>query len=111
MISCRAALRLGMVMLFVALAATSIIFLKFGCSRPLFGKISWQKAKAILHDIKRGWISDPPGIPLYTLQGHDKHGLTLYHCIRETNSVEGGVHNPICRNFASLNASVELADA
>ena len=78
---------------------------------PLFGENSWQKAKAILHDVKRGWISDPPGIPLYTLQGHDKHGLTLYHCIRGTNSVEGGVHNPIRRNFASLNASVELADA
>ena len=77
---------------------------------PLFSEESWKKAKGVLHDVKMGWISDPQGIPLYTLLGHDQHGLALYHCIRGTNSVEGGVHNPIRRNFASLNASVELAD-
>jgi len=35
----------------------------------------------------------------------------LYHCIHGTNSVEGAIHNPIQRNFASLNASPVLADA
>ena len=78
---------------------------------PLFDEESWKKANCILHDVKRGWISDPPGIPLYTLLGYDQNGLAVYHCLRGTNSVEGGVHNPIWRNFASLNASVELADA
>ena len=77
---------------------------------PLFNDESWKKAKGILHDVKKGWISDTPGIPVYTFLGHDQNGLALYHCIRGTNSVEGGVHNPIRRNFASLNASVELAD-
>ena len=77
----------------------------------LFSEDSWKKARAVLHDVKMGWLSDPQGIPLYTLHGFDQNGLALYHCIRGTNSVEGGVHNPIRRNFASLNASVELADA
>ncbi|KAJ7291952.1 hypothetical protein C8J57DRAFT_1458569 [Mycena rebaudengoi] len=41
----------------------------------------------------------------------DKNHLTLYHCPRGTNSVEGAVHNPLRRNFAALNASPELADS
>ena len=48
---------------------------------------------------------------MYTIKGIDKKGLKLYHCIRGTNSVEGAIHNPIRRNFSSLNASPELADA
>ena len=78
--------------------------------QPLFNAESWKKAKGVLHDVKKGWISDPKGIPIYTITGYDKNGLALYHCIRGTNSVEGGVHNPIRRSFESLNASVELAD-
>ena len=77
----------------------------------LFSAESWKKANRVLHDIKMGWISDPSDIPLYTLEGRDANGLPIYHCIRGTNSVEGSVHNPIKRNFASLNASPELADA
>ena len=65
----------------------------------------------MLHDVKKGWVSDPHNIPLYTFESQDKYGLVIYHCIRGTNSVEGSVHNPIRRNFASLNASPELADA
>src|ERR1700683_4776665 len=52
------------------------------------------KAKGVLHDVWKGWISDPAGIPLYTIRFHDKHGLPVYHCIQGTNSVEGAVHNP-----------------
>jgi len=63
--------------------------------QPLFTIDSWKKVKSVLHDTKKGWISDPQRIPLYTFIGHDQHGLLLYHCIRGTNSVEGGVHNPI----------------
>jgi hypothetical protein len=91
----------------------------FGCwgpvkctvtGQPLFTEETWKKAQGVLHDVKKGWISDPAGIPLYTIACHDKHGLPIYHCIRGTNSVEGSVHNPIHRNFGALNASVELAD-
>jgi len=45
------------------------------------------------------------------VRGFDKNGLSLYHCIRGTNSVEGAIHNPIRRSFASFNASIELADS
>lgn len=78
---------------------------------PLFSAETWQKAQRVLHDVDKGWISDPPHIPLYTISNYDHNQLVLYHCIRGTNSVEGAVHNPIRRNFASLNASPELADA
>src|SRR5436305_9043657 len=50
--------------------------------KPLFSDDSWKKAKGILHDVKKGWVSDPSGIPVYTLIGYDQHGLALYHCIR-----------------------------
>jgi len=76
----------------------------------LFNDETWKAAHAVLHDVQKGWVSDPVGIPLYTVSTQDKNGLNIYHCIRGTNSVEGAVHNPIRRSFASLNASVELAD-
>jgi len=79
--------------------------------QPLFSAETWKKVKAVLHDVCKGWLSDPSSIPVYTHEGTDKNGLPLYHCIHGTNSVEGAIHNPICRNFASLNASPELADA
>ena len=87
---------------------------KIKCSvtgQPLFSAETWKKTEAVLHDVRKGWLSDPTSIPVYTREGTDKNGLPLYHCIRGTNSVEGAIHNPIRRNFASLNASPELADA
>ena len=79
--------------------------------QTLFSSDTWKKSQGVLHDVRMGWLSDPIGIPLYTIRFTDKHGLLVYHCIRGTNSVEGAVHNPIRRNFAALNASVELADS
>jgi hypothetical protein len=78
--------------------------------QALFSEETWKKVKGVLHDVHKGWVSDPIGIPLYSIRFCDKHGLPVYHCIWRTNSVEGAVHNLIRRNFASLNASVELAD-
>ncbi len=79
--------------------------------QKLFTMESHQKSQSILLEVKKGWISDPIGISVYHLEGVDKYGLNIYHCIRGTNSVEGSVHNPIQRSFASMNASPELADA
>jgi len=79
--------------------------------QTLFSNDTWKKSQGVLHDVQMGWLSDPIGIPLYTIRFTDKHGLPVYHCIRGTNSVEGAVHNPIQQNFAALNASVELADS
>ena len=79
--------------------------------QQLFNAETWKKTQGVLHDVCKGWLSDPSSIPVYTQEGTDKSGLPLYHYICGTNSVEGAIHNPICRNFASLNASPELADA
>ncbi|KAJ7112383.1 hypothetical protein C8R43DRAFT_961795, partial [Mycena crocata] len=77
----------------------------------LFDAESWKKAEAVLHDVQKGWVSDPHGVSLYTFEGTDKAGLNLYHCERGTNSVEGAVHTHVIEKFGSLNASPPLADA
>lgn len=79
--------------------------------QELFSAETWKKSQGVLHDVRKGWISDPGSISVYIKEGVDKDGLQIYHCICGTNSVEGAIHNPIKRNFASLNASPELADA
>jgi hypothetical protein len=56
-------------------------------------------------------VSDPVGEPLYFFIRNGKNGLPIYRCLCGTNSVEGGVHNPIHRKFGALNASVQLADS
>ena len=71
---------------------------KIKCSvtgQPLFSAETWKKTEAVLHDVHKGWLSDPTSIPVYTHEGTDKNGLPLYHCICGTNSVEGAIHNPI----------------
>ena len=79
--------------------------------QKLFSAETWKKTQGVLHDVRNGWLSDPGSISVYIKEGMDKDGLQLYHCICGTNSVEGAIHNPIRRSFASLNASPELADA
>jgi len=75
---------------------------------PLFNHNNWQTAKQILNIIKRGLVSDPPGIPLYTIIGLDKKagGLPRYHCARGTNSTEGGVHTHLRSHLPTSGASV-----
>ena len=79
--------------------------------QELFSAETWTKSQGILNDVRKGWISDPGSISVYIKEGVDKDGLQTNHCMHGTNSVEGAIHNPIRRNFASLNASPELADA
>jgi hypothetical protein len=63
---------------------------------PLFNAQAWKVAKNILELIKAGYISDPPGVPLYYVIGiAKKSGLPIYRCWRGTNFTEGGVHRPI----------------
>lgn len=77
---------------------------------PLFDDDAWKKANSILHNVQMGWLADLDGIPMYVEEGVDSNGLTIYHCLCGTNSVEGAIHNPIRCSFASLNASPELGD-
>ena len=78
-------------------------------SKPLFGKETWNVAMNILENIRRGFYSDPPGIPLYHTQGKDKYDLMCYRCIRGTNGVEGGVHQNVIRGFGAFNAGPDFA--
>ncbi|CEP15769.1 hypothetical protein [Parasitella parasitica] len=76
----------------------------------LFDRRCKAVAPSVLDSIKRGHISDPPGISWYYLLYIDKLGFPVYRCTRGTNSIEGGVHQNIVRKFASFNASPALTD-
>jgi hypothetical protein len=78
---------------------------------PLFNQKARKQAENILHTARQGFLSDPPGIPLYYKIGVDRNGLNYYRTVRGTNSIEGGIHMPLRRTFGSLNASPELTDA
>lgn len=77
--------------------------------QPLFNDNAWEIAKNVLENIRRGFYSDPPGIPLYFTQGRDKYGLLRYKCHRGTNTIEGGVHQNIIRWFGKFNAAPDFA--
>lgn len=63
---------------------------------PLFNAQAWKTVKNVLELIKKGYISDPPGVPLYYIIGVcSKTNLPIYRCWRGTNFTEGGVHRPI----------------
>ena len=76
--------------------------------KPLFTADNWKTAKNVLDLIKNGYLSDPPGVPLYTVIGIDKKagGLPIYRCARGTNSTEGGVHTHIRSRLPKFGASI-----
>ncbi|KIM48834.1 hypothetical protein M413DRAFT_87201 [Hebeloma cylindrosporum] len=76
--------------------------------KPLFTHENWKTAKHVLELIQNGYLSDPPGIPLYTMVGIDKKaaGLPVYRCARGTNSTEGGVHKHIRARLPKCGASI-----
>ena len=80
---------------------------------PLFNKANWKTAKQIREMTRQGFISDPPGIPLYTKIGIDKKagGLPIYRCCRGTNFTEGGVHTHLRSHLPTSGASVRHANA
>ncbi|EDR06924.1 uncharacterized protein LACBIDRAFT_328290 [Laccaria bicolor S238N-H82] len=86
--------------------------------QPLFSPTAWKSAWNVLKVIQAGYLSDPPGIPLYYQVGLDrkKNGLPVWRCIRGTNFTEGGVHHSIRACFpdsiiSSCNAVNRLADS
>ena len=81
-----------------------------GRAKYFFSKDALEMSERLLDTARRGFLSDPPGIPLYYRMGIDRDGLTVYRTIRGTNSVEGGVHMAVRRVFGSLQASPELAE-
>lgn len=73
---------------------------------PLFTADNWRTAKNILDLIYRGYLSDPPGIALYSIIGVDSQGLPTYRCVRGTNFTEGGVHTHLRSHLPTSGASV-----
>lgn len=80
---------------------------------PLFNQQNWKTAKQILELIHQGSVSDPPGIPLYTVICLDaKAGhLPIYRCSRGTNFTEGGVHTHLRSRLPTSGASVRHVNA
>ncbi|RDB16051.1 hypothetical protein Hypma_003473 [Hypsizygus marmoreus] len=59
------------------------------------------------------FLSDPPGVALFTTLGVDKKagGLPIYRCCRGTNFTEGGVHTHLCSHLPSSGASIRHVHA
>ncbi|KAF8174192.1 hypothetical protein K438DRAFT_1771787 [Mycena galopus ATCC 62051] len=71
---------------------------------PLFNHAAWAIAKNVLELIAKGYLSDPPGIPLYVELGTDKWGFTLFRNRRGTPFAEGDFiarHNLLVGTFNS----------
>lgn len=76
--------------------------------QPLFNSRAWHVAKNILTLIQGGYVSDPPGIALYSLMGSDSAngGLPIYRCARGTNSTEGGFHTHLRSRLPTSGVSI-----
>lgn len=81
--------------------------------KALFSDDNWKTAKSVLELIRNGLVSDPPGIPLYTLLGVDQKAgdLPIYRCARGTNTTEGGVHTHIRSRLPKFGASIRHIQA
>lgn len=95
------------------------LFLTFGPLRdattrqPLFNERCWMAAKQIQEIIRQGFVSDPPGVPLYTVIGTDSKAahLPIYRCSRGTNFTEGGVHTQLLARLPMSGTSVRHLNA
>jgi hypothetical protein len=81
--------------------------------KPLFSPDNWKTAKNVLDLIKNGYLSDPPGVVLYTVIGIDMKagGLLIYRCARGTNATEGGVHTHIRSRLPKFGVSIRHVQA
>ena len=58
-------------------------------NNPLFKEASYASWEKLKIHIKKGCVSDKPGISLYYKIGVDAYGLDLYRCARGTSALEG----------------------
>ncbi|SGZ15442.1 BQ5605_C029g10672 [Microbotryum silenes-dioicae] len=72
--------------------------------REVFEKLG--RCERCLEAIRKGQVSDPVGIELYTdlgpcggPDGKADDGVRLYSCQRDTNSLEGGIHRNLRQRF------------
>lgn len=81
--------------------------------QPFFNCQAWDKSKQILDLICQGFVSDPPGISLYTPIGMNKAAgnLKIYFCSCGTNFTEGGVHTHLRSHLPSSGAGIRHINA
>jgi hypothetical protein len=48
---------------------------------PFFSDDAKKMVQNLLETVKNGYLSDPPGIPLYYLMGKDRDGLNIYRTV------------------------------
>ncbi|KAJ3004701.1 UNVERIFIED_CONTAM: hypothetical protein HDU68_004936 [Siphonaria sp. JEL0065] len=78
---------------------------------PLLSDTVKKDMRTLLNDhIKKGCLSDPEGVALYTQVGKDKDGLPLYATYRGTSDIES-LHQLLEQIFSSMNCSSEFMDA
>jgi hypothetical protein len=95
------------------------LFLEYGPLKdasthlPLFNQQNWKTAKQILELIRQGYVSDPPGIALYSVIAVDAKAdnLSIYRCSHGTNFTEGGVHTHLRSRLPTSGASVQHVNA
>ncbi|KAJ7895035.1 hypothetical protein B0H13DRAFT_2339037 [Mycena leptocephala] len=77
-----------------------------------FGHLKDAKSGSWLTLVQlKGFLSDPPGIPLYYKVSVDKFDLDLYRCIRGSNYPEGGVHRHLLSHLPTSGAGIRHANA
>ncbi|SGY46599.1 BQ5605_C001g00451 [Microbotryum silenes-dioicae] len=84
--------------------------------REVFEKLG--RCERCLEAIRKGQLSDPVGIELYTdlgpcggPDGKADDGVRLYSCQRDTNSLEGGIHRNLRQRFPKSGVSPCHANA
>lgn len=96
----------------ILVPAIQHVFNVFGNARdavsgqPLFSKLAWQKANAVVDLAREGYLSDLDDVVVYEKAGIDQYELDLWNSIRGTNKLEGGPHGDIYRKFAALHGEL-----
>jgi hypothetical protein len=78
--------------------------------KPLFGEKAWALYKSTLRHIRKGCLSDIPGIAYYVQTGEDSMGIPLFTCVRGTSALEG-FHQKIRQVIRGFNVSPRYAIA
>ncbi|KAF6754755.1 hypothetical protein DFP72DRAFT_1009356 [Ephemerocybe angulata] len=79
---------------------------------PLFNANNWKISRNILDLVYHGYISDPPGVPMYGEHPDSANSiLPLYRCFRGTNRTEGAVHTHLRSHLPSSGTSIRHVEA
>ncbi|KAF6762926.1 hypothetical protein DFP72DRAFT_1140138 [Ephemerocybe angulata] len=79
---------------------------------PLFNANNWKVSKNILDLVYHGYVSDPPGVPLYGVHPDSEISvLPVYRCFRGTNRTEGAVHTHLRSHLPSSGTSIRHVEA